>query len=496
MKIELLGMLDYEKIKTELKEKVENVDEVIDMLKKNETEKRAQIVSSAGRLSRFTGNVFDVLEISENNSFEKNLKFIKRVTGMGHDSITDHDYLVFAIQDVSPVIEQIIIAERFCSFTIKSRREVDFSNVGFYTPNFHDDNGNVLENNYEIKEQYQEYMKSLFKKYSEFEGMGIPKEDARFILPYCYYSNILMGIDAHVLRDMIIKFTKTKYSKIQELREFGERLLEIANDKVPYLTELVEKEECSYVDEIETYLNKYVSENEKNYKILEKVRLINSTPEVDKTILVSAFMRRYQLDKENAEALYKKVTNDNPDFKKNLMRKIAFDGDKLELTQVNFDFQVPISFAVLTHLTRHRTHQIMIPDFVPNVNLSNYKTPPQIKAKCKEEYDKVYKENVEMYELFKKKYKICENDLIYFTLSGNMVNVITNMDGKTLKHILALRECTKAQWETREMATNMHAEIDTLKGADEYSAILGPSCVTQGYCKEGKESCGRINNIK
>ena len=77
-----------------------------------------------------------------------------------------------------------------------------------------------------------------------------------------------------------------------------------------------------------------------------------------------------------------------------------------------------------------------------------------------------------------------------------MVNVITNMDGKTLKHILALRECTKAQWETREMATNMHAEIDTLKGADEYSAILGPSCVTQGYCKEGKESCGRINNIK
>ena len=143
MKIELLGMLDYEKIKTELKEKVKNVDEVIDMLKKNETEKRAQIVSSAGRLSRFTGNVFDVLEMSENNSFEKNLKFIKRVTGMGHDSITDHDYLVFAIQDVSPVIEQIIIAERFCSFTIKSRREVDFSNVGFYTPNFHDDNGNV-----------------------------------------------------------------------------------------------------------------------------------------------------------------------------------------------------------------------------------------------------------------------------------------------------------------------------------------------------------------
>lgn len=53
-------------------------------------------------------------------------------------------------------------------------------------------------------------------------------EDARFILPYCYYSNIMMGIDAHTLKDMIIKFTKTKYAKIEELRLFGERLKEIA----------------------------------------------------------------------------------------------------------------------------------------------------------------------------------------------------------------------------------------------------------------------------
>jgi hypothetical protein len=29
---------------------------------------------------------------------------------------------------------------------------------------------------------------------------------------------------------------------------------------------------------------------------------------------------------------------------------------KQELSQVNFDFQIPVSFAILTHLTRHRTH--------------------------------------------------------------------------------------------------------------------------------------------
>ena len=62
-----------------------------------EVERRLEIVSTAGRLSRNKGNVFDALGISENNSFDKNLSFIKRVVKMGHDSITDHDYLVFAL---------------------------------------------------------------------------------------------------------------------------------------------------------------------------------------------------------------------------------------------------------------------------------------------------------------------------------------------------------------------------------------------------------------
>ena len=72
---------------------------------------------------------------------------------MGHDSISDHDYCVFAIKDVSPIVEQTIIEERFASFTIKSRREADFSQVGFYVPDFHDENGNILPNNEKLKEE-------------------------------------------------------------------------------------------------------------------------------------------------------------------------------------------------------------------------------------------------------------------------------------------------------------------------------------------------------
>jgi thymidylate synthase ThyX len=137
MKIELIGALDYNALKQLLEEKVkegENVDELVELVRQMEISRRTQIVGAAGRLSRFPGTVLDSLGVSEENDLDKNIRFVKRVIGMGHDSITDHDYCVFEIQDVSTVIEQIIIAERFCSFTIKSRREVDFSNVGYYVP--------------------------------------------------------------------------------------------------------------------------------------------------------------------------------------------------------------------------------------------------------------------------------------------------------------------------------------------------------------------------
>lgn len=492
MKIELLGAIDYAKLETELKNKnVENSEEIIEYIKYLENYSRARIVSSAARLSRFAGDVFDVLGLTDSKSFEDNKKYIERVTKMGHDSITDHDYLVFAIKDVSPVIEQTIIAERFSSFTIKSRREVDFSNAGFYTPDFHDEFGNVIPNNEEVKREYQEYMNSLFATYSELENMGLPKEDARFVLPYCYHSNILMGVDAHTLKDMIIKFTKTHLSKVQEIREFGEKLYEIAKENIPYIIPLIDAAEVEEVDKVKEFIDDNISV--RDYMVLDRAKLINASPNVDDTILKSALMRRYQYDDKQAENILIHAAELNPNFKRDLMRKIVFEGDKLELTQANFTFQIPLSFAVLTHLTRHRTHQILIPEFAPTVDLKQYKVPPKANAICPGEIEAVFDQNLGVYDHFKNDYGIRDEDLVYFTLSGNMVNVVTNMDGKTVEHILGLRECTKAQWETRDMAYGMHEGIDELgESASIFSSVLGATCMTQGICNEGKESCGKV----
>lgn len=495
MEIKLIGSLDYKKVKELISSKEideEKTEEILNKLKKIEKARHSEIVSTAGRLSRFPGTIDEVLNLSESKTNDQNTKFIKNVIQMGHNSITDHDYLVFSIKDVSATIEQMIIAERYSSFTIKSRREVDFSTAGFYVPDFHDKNGDLLENNDELKEIYVNHMKYLFNEYKKMVDNGIKTEDARFILPYCFHSNIIMGIDAHTLFDMIIKFTKTKYSKVDEFREFGNKLYEIAKEYTAYLIPIIDKIPVTEQDNVDNFLNNYV-EKEK-YQILNSVKLLNYTSNPDDQILISSIMRRYQFDYEKAKNIYNKLCQSNPNFKYNLMKKIAFEGDKQELSQVNFNFQIPVSYAILTHFTRHRTHKIIVPDFFPNIDLTQYKTPPILK-KDSSEYNKIFETNKKVYDFFKSN-NVRDEDLIYFTLSGNMTNMITNMDAWTLRHILELRECNKAQWETREIANQMHKEIKKTGVADVLSSILGPTCETLGVCREKREHCGKKLNLK
>lgn len=496
MEIKLLGALDYKKVEKVLEERVPDKEErekLLEEIRQIEIARKSEIVSSAGRLSRATGTVLDIVGLSENKTLDQNVKFANLVIGMGHNSISDHDYCVFALKDVSPLVEQTIIEERFSSFTIKSRREVDFSQVGYVVPDFHDENGNLLPNNEQLKEEYKQHMQMLFDSYVSLTEKGIPIEDARFVLPYCYHSNIIMGMDAHTLKDLIIRLTKTKDANITELRELGEKLYDIAQEYMPYIIPEIDKAEPKMSDPVEDYLEGVIPD--KKYEVLDKAKLLNhSVQDIDDSILISALMRRYQYPEEKARLIYQEACKANPNFKKELMKKIAFESDGNELTQVDFQFQVPLSLAILTHLTRHRTHHILPPDFVPNLDLSQYKTPPTIakNEETNEMFQDIFALNQDMYEHFKNDYGVREEDLVYFTLSGNTVNTITNINGQALKHILGLRECTKSQWETRQMANQLHDGIRTLDDAEVFETILGPTCVTQGICNEGKECCGKV----
>ena len=85
---------------------------------------------------------------------------------------------------------------------------------------------------------------------------------------------------------------------------------------------------------------------------------------------------------------------------------------------------------------------------------------------------------------------IPEEDARYILPNACCTNIVVTMNARELRHFFALRCCTRAQWEIRELADKM------LELCKEVAPTLfnnaGASCVATGKCPEGKKSCGRV----
>lgn len=79
-------------------------------------------------------------------------------------------------------------------------------------------------------------------------------------------------------------------------------------------------------------------------------------------------------------------------------------------------------------------------------------------------------------------------DARYLTFQGGVTRKIVTMNARELRHFFALRCCTRAQWEIRNLANEMLRQCRVV--APVLFADAGPGCV-RGNCPEGPKSCGR-----
>ena len=84
-----------------------------------------------------------------------------------------------------------------------------------------------------------------------------------------------------------------------------------------------------------------------------------------------------------------------------------------------------------------------------------------------------------------------DEDIRFLYPQGILTNIVVTMNGRELLHFLALRRCTRAQWEIRAMADKMAEEVQ--KVAPVMFEKCGPTCEQTGRCPELK-SCGRCKN--
>ena len=84
---------------------------------------------------------------------------------------------------------------------------------------------------------------------------------------------------------------------------------------------------------------------------------------------------------------------------------------------------------------------------------------------------------------------IPDEDSRFYTLQGGVTRLMMTANARELRHFFSLRCCNRAQWEIRELATEM------LRQCREVAPLLfadaGCACMAGKPCPEGSRSCGK-----
>lgn len=432
------------------------------------------VCAASGRISTQKGTALEIFERSHDE--EKNSKLISKVIRSGHTSTVEHMLFNLAFENVSVVVEQFMIEFRLASFTVKSRRYVDFSDSGYFVPDFSSE---------ELKSEYVSHMNSLFSLYSELCEGGIPKEDARFVLPYCFFSNFFCSLGGREMVNVLRAMLFGRGKDIPEIYEIGKQLLSECKKKAPGVFSNFEEDNCDYRDLVDLSFVR----GEKEEGVKKELELLGFTPKSEKLVAAAALCERTTLSKESIS----KAVEDEETVERIIDAVFSSSRPRaLESAVFTVRFN-DISLSTLTHLARHRMQGLLVPRLC-DCDRTSYIIPPSVgESELLEKYIDAFEKTAAFCEKLRKN-GVQDGESVYCLLSGNTVDVVSTMNARELKLFFELRTCTRAQWEIRERATRLLFELRKI------SPVLfknyGPSCFSRGKCPEGRLSCGKMVEMK
>lgn len=482
-----------------------------------------RIAASAARISTTAGDALSLFHAPQER--EKNAVLVERVLASGHQTIVEHITFSMAFSNVSVYVEQFLIEFRLASFTVKSRRYVDYSGMGFVMPAFVEDSGAPVPDADALRERYLARMNALFQEYETFLQAGIPKEDARFLLPYSFRSNFYCTVNARELVHILHAMLYGRGSRNAEIRALGESLYHQANELCPFLFQAFRRPEQGTEDKASRMAALLAARagtgstgNAKDtheqalstgcpvnteYPVTEircaEVELLSCTAQPEAVVTAAALME-YGGAVPGASGppsteQIRRLQQD-PALVEEILSIVLSERRPRELEQIQFTFRLSgLSLAGLTHLTRHRMHSLLIPPLYPGAGHGRYLVPETVASNpellCR--YRTAFAETgVFAAELRARGLSV--HELPYLLMSGCVLDVSTTMNGRELSAFTRLRTCCRAQWEIRAAAIAM---LNLAReAAPGICGQFGPGCYSDGKCPEGRMTCGKSAEIR
>lgn len=220
-----------------------------------------------------------------------------------------------------------------------------------------------------------------------------------------------------------------------------------------------------------------------------KVTLLTYTPEPEKIVAAAA---RCCYSNDDPDKLLDEMTDEKA---AKFLQKLNDLGHQSPLEHVSFTFSISgVSRALLAQITRHRLASFSVrSQRYCGFNSSDFIEPPSIaRSNMEEHFNKALEQSKKNYdELIEA--GITKEDARMVLPNAAATSMVVTMNARELLHFFALRCCTRAQWEIRNVANEMVKLVK--KTAPNLFAKAGAACEQLGYCPEGKFSCGKSPSL-
>ncbi len=169
--------------------------------------------------------IAEIASICYDSNPKNPLKLVEHLYKNGHHSVMEHIYFTFKIEGISRACSHQLVRHRHCSFTQRSQRYC--SEEGFTI---------VYPNSIAIvdeKHGYFELMDVIENSYDELQALGVPNEDARYLLPNACTTELYLSCN---LRELIHIANERLCTKAQwEIRELVKEMVALVDPQLQFM---------------------------------------------------------------------------------------------------------------------------------------------------------------------------------------------------------------------------------------------------------------------
>ena len=154
----------------------------------------------------------------------KMIDLIKR--HITHESVLEHVNITFSIEGVSRSLSHQLVRHRLASYSQQSQRYVNGEKFDFIIPD-------TIKNSPEMLEEFKDHIEDTKLRYKRMIDFGIPKEDARSILPNATTTNLVMTLNLRELRHFYSE--RSCIHAQAEIRQLANKMIKLVKEKLDFI---------------------------------------------------------------------------------------------------------------------------------------------------------------------------------------------------------------------------------------------------------------------